>query len=167
MDHSRCVHTIRGSFYAGTKTIPSTASVHTQDLGAVSLTKRSYAAPISKVEDHISHRSSYKTGKLFVLARKPIRYSLTYPKSYWSLNFSLFLFRFVVCILFINFSSVLRDLCKAPLCSSVSRRFLLSKKTFCYNSILRTNQFFNVTGAKPNGQSSQCNAKMKIPIRVY
>ena len=38
MDHSRCVHTtIPDSFYAGTKTIPSMASVYTQDLGAVSL----------------------------------------------------------------------------------------------------------------------------------
>ena len=34
------------------------------DLGAISVTVRSCAAPISKVESHISDRCSYNTGQL-------------------------------------------------------------------------------------------------------
>ena len=48
------------------------------DFGAISVTERSCAAPISNVERrHISDRCSYSfTGKHFERARKAIRYSL-------------------------------------------------------------------------------------------
>ena len=44
------------------------------DFGAISVTKRSWAAPISKVESHISDRCSYFTGQLFESARTAIQY---------------------------------------------------------------------------------------------
>ena len=59
------VHTIPDSFCAGTKTIPDGASVYThknRDFGAISVTERSCATPISKVESHISDSCSYHTG---------------------------------------------------------------------------------------------------------
>ena len=59
------VHTIPDSFCAGTKTIPDRASVYThknRDFGAISVTERSCATPISKVESHISDSCSYHTG---------------------------------------------------------------------------------------------------------
>ena len=55
------VHTISDSFCAGAETILYRASVHThknRDLGAISVTERSFAAPVSKVES-ISDRCSY------------------------------------------------------------------------------------------------------------
>ena len=44
------------------------------DSGAISVTKRSCAATISKAESHISDRCSYNTGQLFVWARKDSLY---------------------------------------------------------------------------------------------
>ena len=50
------------SFCVGAKTIPDRASVHTQErfLGAISVTKRRGAAPLSKVERHIWDRCSHE-----------------------------------------------------------------------------------------------------------
>ena len=59
------VYTVLDSFCAGTKTIPDRASVYThknRDFGAISVTERSCATPISKVESHISDSCSYHTG---------------------------------------------------------------------------------------------------------
>ena len=46
------------------------------DVGAIFITKQSCAAPISKVETHISDRCAYYAGQLFVSTRKAIRYSV-------------------------------------------------------------------------------------------
>ena len=40
------------------------------DFGTISVTERSYAAPISKVVSHILNRCSCYTGQLFVVPRK-------------------------------------------------------------------------------------------------
>ena len=54
----RCSYSVPDSFWVGTKTIPDTrASVYThknRDFGAISVTERSCATPISKLESHIS-----------------------------------------------------------------------------------------------------------------
>ena len=57
------VHTIPDSFCAGMKTIPGRAlfTHKNGDFGAVSVTERSCAAPISKLESRISDRCSYYT----------------------------------------------------------------------------------------------------------
>ena len=43
------------------------------DFGTISVTERSYAAPISKVVSHILNRCSCYTGQLFVVPRKSYR----------------------------------------------------------------------------------------------
>ena len=45
------------------------------DFGAISVMERSWVAPITKVESHISDRCSYYTEKLLLLARSTTRYS--------------------------------------------------------------------------------------------
>ena len=50
------------------------------DFGGISVTERSCAAPISKVESHISDIFLYHTGKLFLSARKAIQIVRTQPK---------------------------------------------------------------------------------------
>ena len=45
-------------------------------LRSVSVTKRSYASPISRVKSHISDKFSYCTGYLLASARKANRYSM-------------------------------------------------------------------------------------------
>ena len=64
-----------------TRNIPNRASpllfTHKNgDCGVISVTKRSCAAPISKVERHISDRCWHDTGYLFVAALKAIRFSI-------------------------------------------------------------------------------------------
>ena len=58
--------TIQDSFCAGTKPIPDRASLpgtHKNGYsGAISVTERSWAAPVSKVESHISNRCSHYAG---------------------------------------------------------------------------------------------------------
>ena len=46
------------------------------DFGAIFVTERSWAAPISQVESHISDRCPYYTGQLFVSERTTICYSI-------------------------------------------------------------------------------------------
>ena len=46
------------------------------DFGALFVTERSWAAPISQVESHISDRCSYYNGQLFVSGRTAICYSI-------------------------------------------------------------------------------------------
>ena len=53
-------------FCAGTKSIP----------GRHSVTERSCAAWISKVESHISDSRSYYAGQVFMSARKTVRYTV-------------------------------------------------------------------------------------------
>ena len=64
------VHTIPDNFSAATKIIPDRASVHTKNGcgGAISVTERSCAAPISKVASHVSDRCSHYTGQLLKLS---------------------------------------------------------------------------------------------------
>ena len=60
-----CAHNIPDNFYAGRKTIPVRASVITHensDFGVTSVTERSWTAPISKEEGHISDMCSHYTG---------------------------------------------------------------------------------------------------------
>ena len=53
-----CVVTIPESFYVLTKILPDRVFIHTKERcgGAISVTERSWAGPISKVEPHISER---------------------------------------------------------------------------------------------------------------
>ena len=46
------------------------------NFGAIFVTERSWAAPISQVESHISDRCLYYTGQLFVSERTTICYSI-------------------------------------------------------------------------------------------
>ena len=68
------VHTIPDSFCAGTKPyrigLPLTHK--NRDFGAISVTERSYGAPISKVGSHISDRCLYYIGDLFVSTQQCI-----------------------------------------------------------------------------------------------
>ena len=68
------LHTIQDGFCAGTKTILDRVSVPNThkngDFGEISITKRSCAAPVSKVESHISDRCSHYTGEFFVSTTK-------------------------------------------------------------------------------------------------
>ena len=66
----RYVRTIQDSFSAAAKIIPDRASVHSKNGcgGAISVTERSCAAPISKVVSHISDSCSHYTGQLLKLS---------------------------------------------------------------------------------------------------
>ena len=68
------------SFCAGTKTKPFRIEhlfTHTNgDFGAISAMERRCAAPILKAESHIPDRFSHYIKKLFLSARKSIRYSV-------------------------------------------------------------------------------------------
>ena len=66
------------------------------DFGAISVTKRSCAASIFKVESHISDSCSYHTQQLFASLRKTIQYSVNIATDIVSL-FLLFFSYFFFC----------------------------------------------------------------------
>ena len=62
---NKAIHTISGSFCAGTKTIADrTFTNKSKDFGANAVTERSCSAPIPKVESHISDKCSHYTYRI-------------------------------------------------------------------------------------------------------
>ena len=62
---NKAIHTISGSFCAGTKTIADrTFTNKNKDFGANAVTERSCSAPIPKVESHISDKCSHYTYRI-------------------------------------------------------------------------------------------------------